>query len=97
MDAGRYLGGQTRLQAAWLTANRRTFARRSWREREDDHFDRRTHKLAEAERHTEEADQAGLAEDAVIKLEGHKANRSAQNHFPGFWKNAERGKSDRKN
>jgi hypothetical protein len=34
--------------------------------------------LAEAERYTEEADQAGLAEDAVIKLEGHKANRSAQ-------------------
>lgn len=34
--------------------------------------------LAEAERYTEEADQAGLAEAAVIKLEGHKANRSAQ-------------------
>jgi integrase len=32
--------------------------------------------LAEAERYTEEADQAGLAEDAVIKLEGHKANQS---------------------
>jgi len=30
--------------------------------------------LAEAERYTEEADQAGLAEDAVIKLEGHSAN-----------------------
>jgi len=34
--------------------------------------------LAEAERYTEEADQAGLAEDAVIRLEGHKANRVAQ-------------------
>lgn len=34
--------------------------------------------LAEAERYTEEADQAGLAVDAVIKLEGHKANRFAQ-------------------
>src|SRR5262249_23943493 len=29
--------------------------------------------LAEAERYNEEADQVGLAEDAVIKLEGHKA------------------------
>ena len=37
--------------------------------------------LAEAERYTEEADQAGLAEDAVIKLEGHKANRFAQTAF----------------
>jgi site-specific recombinase XerD len=34
--------------------------------------------LAEAERYTEEADQAGLAEDAVIKLEGHKANSFTQ-------------------
>jgi integrase len=34
--------------------------------------------LAEAERYTEEADQAALAEDAVIKLEGHKANKIAQ-------------------
>jgi integrase len=34
--------------------------------------------LAEAERYTEEADQAALAEDAVIKLEGHKANRFPQ-------------------
>jgi integrase len=34
--------------------------------------------LAEVERYTEEADQSGLAEDAVIKLEGHKANRIAQ-------------------
>jgi integrase len=34
--------------------------------------------LAEAERYTEEADQVGLAEDAVIKLEGHKANRFTQ-------------------
>jgi enterobacteria phage integrase len=30
------------------------------------------------ERYTEEADQAGLAEDAVIKLEAHKANRFTQ-------------------
>jgi enterobacteria phage integrase len=34
--------------------------------------------LSEAERYTEEADQASLAADAVIKLEGHKANRIAQ-------------------
>jgi enterobacteria phage integrase len=37
--------------------------------------------LAEAERYTEEADQAGLAEDAVIKLEGHKANKVYPNRF----------------
>ena len=42
--------------------------------------------LAEAERYTEEADQAGLAEDAVIKLEGHKANRSAQTTSAGLGK-----------
>ncbi len=34
--------------------------------------------LAEAERYTEEADQVGLAEDAVTRLEGHKANRITQ-------------------
>ena len=34
--------------------------------------------LAEAERYTEEADQAALAEVEVIKLEGHKANRFPQ-------------------
>ena len=34
--------------------------------------------LAEAERYTEEADQIGLAVEAVRKLEGHKANRNAQ-------------------
>jgi enterobacteria phage integrase len=34
--------------------------------------------LAEAERYTEEADQAGLAVDAVIRLEGNKANRLPQ-------------------
>jgi integrase len=34
--------------------------------------------LSEAERYTEEADQVGLAEDAVIMLEGHKANKHAQ-------------------
>ena len=37
--------------------------------------------LAEAERYTEEADQVGLAEDAVIRLEGHKANSRAQTTF----------------
>ena len=40
--------------------------------------------LAEAERYTEEADQAGLAEDAVTKLEGHKANRIAQTDRAGL-------------
>jgi len=50
--------------------------------------------LAEAERYTEEADQASLAEDAVIKLEGHKTNKSAQTAFPGLGKAAKsRGKS----
>jgi enterobacteria phage integrase len=50
--------------------------------------------LAEAERYTEEADQAGLAEDAVIKLEGHKANRSAQTHSAGLGNTAKnKGKS----
>ena len=34
--------------------------------------------LAEAERYTEDADQAGLAVDAVAMLEGHKANGIAQ-------------------
>jgi len=42
--------------------------------------------LAEAERYTEEADQAGLAEDAVVKLEGHKANRFAQTTSGGLGK-----------
>src|SRR3954468_10798304 len=50
--------------------------------------------LAKAERYTEEADQAGLAEDAVIRLEGHKANRSAQTASTGLGKTAKRkGKS----
>jgi integrase len=42
--------------------------------------------LAEAERYTEEADQAGLAEDAVVKLEGHKANRLTQTTSGGLGK-----------
>jgi integrase len=42
--------------------------------------------LAEAERYTEEADQVGLAEDAVTKLEGHKANRIAQTVSAGLGK-----------
>lgn len=37
--------------------------------------------LAEAERDTEET---GLAEDAVIEREGHKANRACPNHSRGF-------------
>jgi len=45
--------------------------------------------LAEAERYTDEADQAGLAEDAVIKLEGHKANRFLPNVFERFGKTVE--------
>jgi site-specific recombinase XerD len=40
--------------------------------------------LAETERYTEEADQVCLAEDAVIKLEGHKANRIAQTTSAGL-------------
>ena len=40
--------------------------------------------LAEAERYTEEADQAGLAEAALIKLEGHKANRFPQTASSGL-------------
>lgn len=42
--------------------------------------------LAEAERYTEEADQAHLARSAVIKLEGHKANKSAQTDKRGLGK-----------
>ena len=46
--------------------------------------------LAEAERYTEEADQAGLAEDAVIRLEGHKANRFSQTAPDSLGKAAEK-------
>ncbi len=50
--------------------------------------------LAEAERYTEEADQVGLAEDAVIKLEAHKANRFAQTDSAGLGNTAKnKGKS----
>jgi integrase len=50
--------------------------------------------LAEAERYTEEADQAGLAEDAVVKLEGHKANRFTQTTSGGLGKTSKsKGKS----
>jgi len=50
--------------------------------------------LAEAERYTEEADQAGLAEDAVVKLEGHKANRLTQTSSGGLGKTSKsKGKS----
>jgi hypothetical protein len=50
--------------------------------------------LAEVERYTEDADQASLAEDAVIKLEGHKANRIAQTTSRGLGKTAKtKGKS----
>jgi integrase len=51
--------------------------------------------LAEAERYTEEADQAGLAEDAVMKLEGHKANRFTQTASAGLGKASKsKGKSE---
>jgi integrase len=50
--------------------------------------------LAEAERYTEEADQAGLAEEAVIKLEGRKGNRLAQTVSAGLGKiGKQKGKS----
>jgi enterobacteria phage integrase len=42
--------------------------------------------FAKAERYTEEADQAGLAEAAVFKLEGHKANRLTQTTSAGLGK-----------
>jgi integrase len=45
---------------------------------------------AEAERYTEDADQESLAEDAVIKLEGHKANRFAQTTSVGLGVNAKK-------
>lgn len=48
--------------------------------------------LAEAERYTEEADQAGLAEDAVTRLEGHKANRFPQTTSAGFGENTKKQK-----
>ncbi len=40
--------------------------------------------LAEAERYTEDADQAALAEDAVIRLEGHRGNSIAQTNLQGL-------------
>src|SRR3954464_2254615 len=46
--------------------------------------------LAEAERYTEEADQIGLAEDALIKLEGHRANRAAQTAANGLGNSAKK-------
>ena len=42
--------------------------------------------LAEAERYTEEADQASLAVDALARLEGHKANDFAQTQSAGLGK-----------
>ena len=52
--------------------------------------------LAEAERYTEEADQAGLAEDAVIKLEGHRANKIAQTISVGLGKRRKREENQSK-
>ena len=52
--------------------------------------------LAEAERYTIEADQAGLAEDAVIKLEGHKANRFPQTSLSGLGKRSKTENQSRK-
>jgi len=40
--------------------------------------------LSEAARYTEEADQVSLAEDAVVRLEGHKANKHAQTESKKF-------------
>jgi hypothetical protein len=40
--------------------------------------------LAEAERYTEEADQASLAVDALARLEGHKANTLPQTQSAGL-------------
>jgi hypothetical protein len=42
--------------------------------------------LAEAERYTEEADQASLAVDALARLEGHKANDFPQTQSAGLGK-----------
>jgi enterobacteria phage integrase len=51
--------------------------------------------LAEAERYTEEADQSGLAEDAMNILQGHKANRNAQTGTAGLGKTPKNdGKSE---
>jgi enterobacteria phage integrase len=53
--------------------------------------------LAEAERYTEEADQAALAEDAVIKLEGHKPNTFPQTTSVSLGKTPKtKGKSNQK-
>src|SRR6516164_1123933 len=46
--------------------------------------------LAEAARHTEDADQAAVADDAVIKLERHKANSIAQTSSRGLGKSGKR-------
>ena len=53
--------------------------------------------LAEAERYTEEADQAGLAEDAGTKLEGHKANRFTQTTSAGLGKPSKSKRKSRGN
>jgi integrase len=50
--------------------------------------------LAEAENYTADADQIGLAVDAVIKLEAHKANKASQTVVSGLGKGGKkRGKT----
>jgi enterobacteria phage integrase len=51
--------------------------------------------LAEAERYTEEADQVGLAEGAVIKLEARTANKPPQTASGRLGKNAKNEKKSR--
>ncbi len=50
--------------------------------------------LAEAERYTEDADQARLADAAISRLEGHKANTNSQTALTSLGKaRKEKGKS----
>jgi hypothetical protein len=46
--------------------------------------------LAEAERYCEEAEQAGLAVAAVIKLEAHKTNKHSQTTSGSLGKSAKK-------
>ena len=60
--------------------------RRGRRDNKNDHGDIGPHNVRGSRSYTEEADQESLADDAVIRLEGHKANRIAQTTFAGLEK-----------
>jgi enterobacteria phage integrase len=51
--------------------------------------------LSEAERYTREADQARLATEAMMKLEGRRANRFAQTDSAGLGKTTKSGEESK--